>query len=192
MQTCRPFHCHPTPVVVVLHLPPLPGMDIPPPPAPECGDQKSGGTSLAAIGSSWPAAGPEQTLGTCPAGGSYQLHAEVGRGASGTVYHATETCTGRSVAVKVVNAYDLENSPELARDAELAAMLHENAIDSHSTGQQPPPSLLSFYGCWLQPPEGDLWVAMELCEGGPVSELLYSDTALCCARVSSHETQRDG
>ena len=144
---------------------------------------------LTAITNSWPygTAGPvHQTVGSCPTGGSYQLHAELGRGASGTVYHATETSTGKGVAIKVVDAYDLENSPELTRDAELAELLQECATGSRPAGcslPPPPPELLQYYGCWSQAPEGDLWIAMELCEGGPVSELLYSEMALCCAQA---------
>src|SRR5262245_26529598 len=71
--------------------------------------------------------------------GRYRIERELGRGAMGVVYEATDTGLGRRVALKVITR-DLARDPAfverfLLEAKALAAIRHQNIVQVHSLGQ---------------------------------------------------------
>jgi serine/threonine protein kinase len=137
-----------------------------------------------------PAADPPPPVVGRPPGSSglaYELLHELGRGASGLVYKAQELPGGRPVAIKVVAGEDIDDA---LADAEIAKLLYEDP-DVHD--ESLPDNLLHYHRCWQQQTiggvssDGDLWLVMELCEGGPLSNLIRGSPAsapLCEAQIA--------
>jgi serine/threonine-protein kinase len=93
--------------------------------------------------------------------GRYELAGEIGRGASGIVYRATDPAIGRTVAVKTLRLDNLADLGErlgvrerLFREARSAgALLHPNIVTIFDAGEE----------------QGVAYIAMELVEGSPLS-----------------------
>ncbi len=81
--------------------------------------------------------GPEATVGGVPRS-RYILHAELGRGAMGVVYHATDRVSGRAVALKILHRKFLPGSVErtrFLREAQaLGAVRHPNVVQVFDQG----------------------------------------------------------
>src|SRR5687768_15445363 len=92
--------------------------------------------------------------------GRYRVVQRIGRGAMGTVYHAVDGETGRSVALKVM-AGEFAGDPELMerfrREAIAAADLHH-------------PNITRVYDFGEEGPQ--LYMAMELLQGTDLKELV--------------------
>ncbi len=92
--------------------------------------------------------------------GSYRLDAELGRGATGTVYRATRIPDGLVAAVKVLDPALAEDESYLARfDAEADAMArvdHPGCVKVYQHGRQ----------------SGSAWIAMEYVDGASLRAVL--------------------
>jgi len=83
--------------------------------------------------------------------GSYELEAELGRGAQGAVFRARHRPTGALRAVKVLEGdLDPESVERFRREAQALARAGGVALAVHEVGHEP----------------GRMWFAMELCSGG--------------------------
>lgn len=91
---------------------------------------------------------------------SLELYEELGRGGMGVVYRANHISLGREVAVKVMAADIAEYQDfqrRLEREARILALLdHENVVRVFDAGKD----------------EGQLFLAMELVKGEPLSKIL--------------------
>jgi serine/threonine-protein kinase len=93
-------------------------------------------------------------------GGSYRVLHELSRGAMGVVYRGEDLGLGRPVAIKVLRS-DLASDKDLvthfrAEASLLASLHHENLVQIFSLGEH----------------AGDVYFAMELVEGQPLSDVL--------------------
>jgi serine/threonine protein kinase len=98
--------------------------------------------------------------------GQFELTAVAGRGAMGTVYRATQTTMGRTVAVKVLRA-DLLKDPSVVkrflREARAAAPLnHPNIVTVHLVGEE----------------EGIPYIVMEYVDGETLGALIEREAIL--------------
>ncbi|MGB9103515.1 MAG: protein kinase [Terriglobales bacterium] len=100
--------------------------------------------------------------------GRYEIAGEVGKGAMGVVYKATDPNIGRTVAIKTlrIDIHGTENEEILGRfknEARAAGMMnHANIITIYDAGEQ----------------EGMFYIAMEFIEGQTLQGLLKQEKAL--------------
>ncbi len=95
-------------------------------------------------------------------GGAYRIVHELSRGAMGVVYRGEDLGLGRPVAIKVLRS-DLASDKDLvtrfrAEAAILASIHHPNLVQIYALGEH----------------QGEVYFAMELVEGQPLSEVLRS------------------
>ncbi len=95
-------------------------------------------------------------------GGAYRIVHELSRGAMGVVYRGEDLGLGRPVAIKVLRS-DLASDKDLvtrfrAEAAILASIHHPNLVQIYALGEH----------------AGEVYFAMELVEGQPLSEVLRS------------------
>ena len=82
--------------------------------------------------------------------GRYRIIGELGRGAMGVVYHATDPAIGRSVAIKTIRILDINDTERrdklrerLFREARSAGVLsHPNIRTPFTTWMRPKASLI--------------------------------------------------
>jgi hypothetical protein len=112
----------------------------------------------------------ELAAGTIFAG--YRLDALAGRGGMGVVYRATELALLRTVALKVMAPWLLEDDlarERFVREARLAAAIeHPNVIPIHATGDQ----------------DGLAYIAMRFVDGSDLRALIRRDHALSAPRAA--------
>ncbi|MBX3466517.1 MAG: serine/threonine protein kinase [Planctomycetes bacterium] len=103
-------------------------------------------------------------------GGRYRLTRPLGRGGMARVYEAEDEVLDRLVAVKVLDATpDAQARERFRREARVAAAFsHRSAVATFDHGEAP---------------GGLLWLAMELCPGRPLSEVLRDAGPLPPARA---------
>jgi tRNA A-37 threonylcarbamoyl transferase component Bud32/tetratricopeptide (TPR) repeat protein len=98
--------------------------------------------------------------------GKYTILGEVGRGAMGIVYKATDPYIGRTVAVKTIRFDTLGQGPE--RDMAQKRFMRE----AHSAGNLSHPNIVTIYDVGE---DGDLsYIAMEYIDGCSLEELISS------------------
>jgi serine/threonine protein kinase len=97
-------------------------------------------------------------------GGMYRIMHEISRGAMGVVYRGEDLALGRSVAIKVLRS-------DLAQDGDLVKRFREEAAMLASIDH---PHLVRVYSAGTH--GDDVYFAMELVEGEPVSELIKERT----------------
>lgn len=99
--------------------------------------------------------------------GDFELIAEIGRGAVGTVWRATQLSLARTVAVKFLATSSHRDEAWVERfrseAAESAKLSHPSILPVHAFGQTE---------------DGQLWFAMELVDGEDLGERLTRDGAL--------------
>jgi serine/threonine protein kinase len=108
--------------------------------------------------------------------GPYRIVARLGRGAMGTVYRAEDTTLGRMVALKLI-----QFAPGLSEEAErlLRARFQREA---RAAGSLTHPNIVTVYQAGEH--EGREFLAMELVDGAPLSEVLYTKDP---ERIASRE-----
>ena len=96
--------------------------------------------------------------------GRYKIDRELGRGAMGVVYHATDPNIGRPVAIKTIRLGEVSNTQERAR-------LRERLFrEARSAGILSHPGIVTIYDVEQQ---GDLaYIAMEFVDGPTLDDLL--------------------
>ncbi|HYO84358.1 MAG TPA: protein kinase [Bryobacteraceae bacterium] len=98
--------------------------------------------------------------------GRYDITAEVGRGAMGIVYCATDTAIGRTVAIKTIRLSDLTDAAEHAR-------LRERLMrEAQSAGMLSHPGIVTIYDVGEE--NGTAYVAMEFVEGETLDRLMQA------------------
>ena len=107
--------------------------------------------------------------------GKYDVQRGLGKGATGTVYLAKDTFTGREVALKTIE-------PEVFRDPEFGAVYKQQFQNEASlAGKVRHPHIVSIYDATAGEDSG--YIAMELVTGGDLSQYAKPDKLLPVADV---------
>jgi serine/threonine protein kinase len=107
--------------------------------------------------------------------GKYEVQKQLGKGATGTVYLAKDTFTGREVALKTIE-------PEVFRDPEFGAVYRQQFQNEASlAGKIRHPHIVTIYDAVVTDDGGHL--AMEIVRGGDLSQYAKPDTLLPIADV---------
>src|SRR5829696_7922244 len=100
--------------------------------------------------------------------GKYDIQRALGKGATGTVYLAKDTFTGREVALKTIE-------PEVFRDPEFGAVYRQQFQNEASlAGKIRHPHIVTIYDAVVSDEGGHL--AMEIVRGGDLSQFAKPDT----------------
>lgn len=93
--------------------------------------------------------------------GKYEVHKLLGKGATGTVYLAKDTFSGREVALKTIE-------PEVFRDAEFGAVYRQQFLNEASlAGKLRHPHIVAIFDAVMQENSG--YIAMEYVRGHDLS-----------------------
>jgi serine/threonine protein kinase len=107
--------------------------------------------------------------------GKYEIQTALGKGATGTVYLAKDTFTGRMVALKTIE-------PEVFRDPEFGAVYRQQFQNEASlAGKIRHPHIVTVYDAVVGEDSG--YIAMEVVTGGDLSQYAKSDALLPAADV---------
>ena len=102
--------------------------------------------------------------------GKYDINHLLGKGATGTVYHARDTFSGNIVALKVIE-------PEVFSDPEFGTVYRAQFLNEASlAGKLKHPHIVSIYDAVVQEDSGH--IAMELITGGDLSQHVTPETLL--------------
>src|ERR671914_421404 len=102
--------------------------------------------------------------------GKYDVQKLVGKGATGTVYHAKDTFTGRDVALKTLE-------PEVFRDPQFGAVYRSQFVNEASlAGKLRHPHIVAIFDAVVGEESGH--IAMELVTGGDLSQHAKRDRLL--------------
>jgi hypothetical protein len=123
-----------------------------------------------------PNATAARTITPKPQDGSndrYRIEAELGRGAMGVVYRATDIMLDRTVALKELPARlaaDIEYVERFRREARaLAKLTHPNIVQVYDLSEQ----------------DGHIWMALEFVDGGTLEDLLEREGTLAPEQAAS-------
>ena len=104
------------------------------------------------------------------ADGRYVLRRVLGQGGMGAVYEATQTATGRPVALKIIPAIDEQTVQRFEREASTVSRLaHPNTITVHDFGRTR---------------DGELFLAMELLQGSSLKAVIEREAPLPAKRLA--------
>ncbi|TSA18436.1 MAG: serine/threonine protein kinase [Betaproteobacteria bacterium] len=107
--------------------------------------------------------------------GKYDIRKQLGKGATGTVYLAVDTFSGKEVALKVIE-------PEVFKDPEFGAVYRGQFLNEASlAGKLKHPHIVSILDAVVQEDSGH--IAMEVVAGGDLSQHVTADTLLPVADV---------
>jgi eukaryotic-like serine/threonine-protein kinase len=107
--------------------------------------------------------------------GKYEVHKLLGKGATGTVYHAKDSFTGRDVALKTIE-------PEVFRDPKFGAVHRSQFLNEASlAGKLRHPHIVAILDAVVGEDSGH--IAMELVTGGDLSQHSKPDKLLPPADV---------
>jgi serine/threonine protein kinase len=107
--------------------------------------------------------------------GKYDIRKQLGKGATGTVYLAVDTFTGREVALKVIE-------PEVFRDPQFGTVYRTQFLNEASlAGKLRHPHIVAILDAVVQEDSGH--IAMECVMGGDLSKHATADTLLPVADV---------
>ena len=107
--------------------------------------------------------------------GKYDIRRQLGRGATGTVYLAVDTFSGREVALKVIE-------PEVFKDPEFGSVYRSQFLNEASlAGKLRHPHIVGILDAVVLEDSGH--IAMEVVSGGDLSQHVSADTLLPVADV---------
>jgi len=107
--------------------------------------------------------------------GKYDIRKQLGKGATGTVYLAVDTFSGKEVALKVIE-------PEVFKDPEFGAVYRSQFLNEASlAGKLRHPYIVAILDAVVLEDSGH--IAMELVSGGDLSQHVSADTLLPVADV---------
>lgn len=107
--------------------------------------------------------------------GKYDIQQLLGKGATGTVYHAIDTFSGRQVALKVIE-------PEVFSDPEFGTVYRAQFLNEASlAGKLKHPHIVTIFDAVVTEDAGH--IAMELVTGGDLSQHVKPETLLPVADV---------
>jgi serine/threonine-protein kinase len=133
---------------------------------------RADGTDPALVNTPVPLEGDGQELLGLVIDGRYRLDATLGRGGMGLVYRAAHIGLRRQVAVKILH-------PSLAASPEVRNRFEREAL---AVGKIDHPNCVSVYDVGRLP-DGALYLAMELLEGRPLSEVLEQEGQIAPGRA---------
>ena len=107
--------------------------------------------------------------------GRYRIIGELGRGAMGVVYHATDPAIGRSVAIKTIRIRDIHDTQQRAK---LRDRLFREA---RSAGVLSHPNIVTMYD--MDEVEGLAYIAMAYVNGPTLERILASEAPLSGANM---------
>ncbi|MGH8563566.1 MAG: protein kinase domain-containing protein [Gammaproteobacteria bacterium] len=116
---------------------------------------------------------PEERLVGQTLAGKYRIEGFLSQGGMGAVYRATHVMLGKPIALKLIRP-EILTSPEVVRrfqrEARAASLLsHPNIVTIHDLGQVE---------------DGTLYLAMELCAGVSLKDLIVAEGPLCARRAA--------
>jgi eukaryotic-like serine/threonine-protein kinase len=107
--------------------------------------------------------------------GKYDIRRQLGKGATGTVYLAVDTFSGKEVALKVIE-------PEVFKDPDFGAVYRSQFLNEASlAGKLRHPYIVGILDAVVQEDSGH--IAMEVVSGGDLSQHVSADTLLPVADV---------
>jgi serine/threonine protein kinase len=107
--------------------------------------------------------------------GRYRIIGELGRGAMGVVYHATDPAIGRSVAIKTIRIRDIHDTQQRER-------LRERLFrEARSAGVLSHPNIVTIYD--MDEVEELAYIAMAYVNGPTLEKILASEKALSGANM---------
>jgi len=107
--------------------------------------------------------------------GKYDIRKQLGKGATGTVYLAVDTFSGKEVALKVIE-------PEVFKDPEFGSVYRSQFLNEASlAGKLKHPHIVGILDAVVQEDSGH--IAMEVVSGGDLSQHVSVDTLLHVADV---------
>ncbi|MBI5911772.1 MAG: protein kinase [Betaproteobacteria bacterium] len=107
--------------------------------------------------------------------GKYDIRKQLGKGATGTVYLAVDTFSGKEVALKVIE-------PEVFKDPEFGSVYRSQFLNEASlAGKLKHPYIVGILDAVVQEDSGH--IAMEVVSGGDLSQHVGADTLLPVADV---------
>src|SRR6201996_2539188 len=107
--------------------------------------------------------------------GRYQIVGELGRGAMGVVYHATDPSIGRSVAIKTIRIRDINDTAQRDR-------LRERLFrEARSAGVLSNPNIVTIYD--MDEVDGLAYIAMAYVNGPTLEAILSSESAISGAKM---------
>src|SRR5512141_2517954 len=107
--------------------------------------------------------------------GKYDIRKQLGKGATGTVYLAVDTFSGKEVALKVIE-------PEVFRDPEFGSVYRSQFLNEASlAGKLKHPHIVGILDAAVQEDSG--YIAMECVMGGALSQFASPDKLLAVADV---------
>src|SRR5580658_9099156 len=107
--------------------------------------------------------------------GRYRIIGELGRGAMGIVYHATDPAIGRSVAIKTIRIRDINDTQQRAK-------LRERLFrEARSAGDLSHPNIVTIYD--MDEVDGLAYIAMAYVNGPTLYKILASGDPLSGARM---------
>jgi len=107
--------------------------------------------------------------------GKYDIRKQLGKGATGTVYLAVDTFSGKEVALKVIE-------PEVFKDPEFGSVYRSQFLNEASlAGKLKHPHIVSILDAVVQEDSGH--IAMEVVSGGDLSQHVSAETLLPVADV---------
>ena len=115
--------------------------------------------------------------------GRYQLLAEIGRGAMGTVYQALDPDIDRLVAIKVFSVFD-------ATSSDGPAFRERFAQEARAAGRLLHPNIVAIYDRGEEPESQTPYIVMEYVAGHPLSNLLSAKPARMDERIALHIGQQ--
>src|SRR6266853_3261697 len=99
--------------------------------------------------------------------GRYRIIGELGRGAMGVVYHATDPSIGRSVAIKTIRILDISDTRQRER-------LRERLFrEARSAGVLSHPNIVTIYD--MDEADGVAYIAMAYVNGPTLETILSSE-----------------
>jgi tRNA A-37 threonylcarbamoyl transferase component Bud32 len=107
--------------------------------------------------------------------GRYRIIGELGRGAMGVVYHATDPAIGRSVAIKTIRILDINDTDR--RDKLRERLFRE----ARSAGVLSHPNIVTIYD--MDETDGLAYIAMAYVNGPTLEKILESDAPLSGANM---------
>ena len=107
--------------------------------------------------------------------GKYDIREQLGKGATGTVYLAVDTFSGKEVALKVIE-------PEVFKDPEFGSVYRSQFLNEASlAGKLRHPHIVAIFDAVVLEDSGH--IAMEVVSGGDLSQHVSADTLLPVADV---------
>jgi tRNA A-37 threonylcarbamoyl transferase component Bud32 len=107
--------------------------------------------------------------------GRYRIIGELGRGAMGVVYHATDPAIGRSVAIKIIRISDINDTRN--RDKLRDRLFRE----ARSAGVLSHPNIVTIYD--MDEIEGVAYIAMAYVNGPTLEKVLSTEGAISGSRM---------